>query len=293
MKIPEHPFTGRQFMINPDYELYHYRNMGKLEVDLHHHDFYEIYLFLSGNVEYFVEGKTYSLVPGDILLINCNELHRPEISPDTLYERLVVFIRPEFVMSRSSDGANLTACFHPLSKDGSHLIHPGKKMFALIKDVLAKIFSLQGSPAFGADVLKEIYITEFLVYINQCFLGGSAKLSPTEHADRLIDKIIRFIHEHIKEELTLETIAQSLFLSKFYLSHYFKQKTGIPLYRYIKYKRLLMGRSLLRSGYSVTEAYQECGFGDYNNFIRAFKELYGISPKKYSQSIPVSDSILE
>ena len=40
------PYTKRQTMIEPDYEVYRYRSTYMNEVELHHHDFYEIYLLL-------------------------------------------------------------------------------------------------------------------------------------------------------------------------------------------------------------------------------------------------------
>ena len=52
------------------------------EVSLHHHDFYEIYLFLNGSVEYSIESRIYRLLPGDILLIGPMELHQPRIAKD-------------------------------------------------------------------------------------------------------------------------------------------------------------------------------------------------------------------
>ena len=51
------PYTKRQTMIAPDYEVYRYRSTYMNEVELHHHDFYEVYLLLRGRVEYIVENQ--------------------------------------------------------------------------------------------------------------------------------------------------------------------------------------------------------------------------------------------
>ena len=59
------PYTKRQTMIAPDYEVYRYRSTYMNEVELHHHDFYEIYLLLRGRVEYIVENQLYRVRPGD------------------------------------------------------------------------------------------------------------------------------------------------------------------------------------------------------------------------------------
>ena len=62
-------FTQRQHMLRPGYEIFRYCDSELGEVSLHHHDFYEIYLFLNGSVEYSIESRIYRLLPGDILLI--------------------------------------------------------------------------------------------------------------------------------------------------------------------------------------------------------------------------------
>lgn len=60
---------------------------------MHHHDFYEIYFFLSGKVSYRVENRTYPLQPGDILLISPLELHQPIIAKEKRsYERIVLWV---------------------------------------------------------------------------------------------------------------------------------------------------------------------------------------------------------
>ena len=62
-------FTQRQTMERTDFECYHYLDVVPPEVDFHEHAFYEIFFFLSGEVSYSIEGRTYQLRPGDILLI--------------------------------------------------------------------------------------------------------------------------------------------------------------------------------------------------------------------------------
>lgn len=75
-------FTQRQHMLRPGYEIFRYCDSELGEVSLHHHDFYEIYLFLNGSVEYSIESRIYRLLPGDILLIGPMELHQPRIAKD-------------------------------------------------------------------------------------------------------------------------------------------------------------------------------------------------------------------
>lgn len=76
MSASFNPYTKRQSMIEPDYEVYRYRSTYMNEVELHHHDFYEVYLLLRGRIEYIVENKIYRMRPGDWMLCSPLELHQ-------------------------------------------------------------------------------------------------------------------------------------------------------------------------------------------------------------------------
>ena len=87
------PFQPRQHMLGAKYEVYHYRDSRLDDVAVHHHDFYEVYFFLSGNVDYSIEGRNYRLLPGDVLLIGPMELHQPHIIQERQpYERMVLWM---------------------------------------------------------------------------------------------------------------------------------------------------------------------------------------------------------
>ena len=84
-------FHARQTMNNREFEVFHYKDVRPEGIMLHNHDFYEVYLFLDGAVEYQIENTIYPLVRGDMLLVSPMELHRP-ISHKGEYERIVLWI---------------------------------------------------------------------------------------------------------------------------------------------------------------------------------------------------------
>ena len=84
-------FTLRQTMERPDFECYHYLDPVPPAVDFHEHEFYEVFFFLSGDVNYIIEGRTYQLRPGDILLTDNRDIHKPDIRPGKPYERFVIW----------------------------------------------------------------------------------------------------------------------------------------------------------------------------------------------------------
>ena len=69
-------YDPRQEMRRSDYEVAHKIDTSLSDVALHHHDFFEVFFLLSGDVTYTIESRTYHMLPGDMLVIHPQELHQ-------------------------------------------------------------------------------------------------------------------------------------------------------------------------------------------------------------------------
>ena len=92
------------------------------------------------------------------------------------------------------------------------------------------------------------------------------------------------IGENLHAELSLDSLAGELFVSKYHLSHAFSREVGVSVYRYILMRRLMMARQLLTDGEPAGQVCRSCGFADYTSFYRAFKSEYGISPREFASA---------
>jgi AraC-like DNA-binding protein len=81
----------------------------------------------------------------------------------------------------------------------------------------------------------------------------------------------------------MDELSRHFFISKYHLSREFKKHTGTTLYRYVVQKRLILAKGLILQGNPITAVYEQCGFGDYSNFFRAFKNEYGTTPQEFLQ----------
>ena len=82
----------------------------------HLHNRFEIYFFISGNVNYFIEKSVHRLLYGDLLIMNSNEIHKPSIQPDKPYTRIVIHFRPEIASFLSHDGYNLLSASQTVNR---------------------------------------------------------------------------------------------------------------------------------------------------------------------------------
>ncbi len=275
-------FTTRQYMVTPDFEYFHYRDRSTMEVDFHNHEFFEIYVLLSGKVTYMIEGRSYKLRPWDIILVNNRELHRPVIEAGETYERIVIWVNPQFVSAHSLEGSNLSMCFEATSHSRTRLLRPARDLLAEMKGTFSRFEKACTGTGYGSNVLKITCLTELLVYLNTAFLESvGTDFEADIEFDEKISSIIQYINGNITRDLSLDSLSEEFFTSKYHLLREFKKHSGYTLHKYILQKRLLLARSLLRDGASTAEAYAKSGFSDYSNFIRSFKQAFGVPPGKY------------
>lgn len=274
-------FTPRQHMLRRSFEIYRYCDANPGEISLHHHDFYEVYLFLGGHVCYNVESRSYRLLPGDILLIGPTELHQPRIEKDAgVYERMVLWLDKPFLESLSTDATSLTRCFDVSVPGHTNLLRPSPAQRAEFQTLLEQLAVESRSDDYGAEVLCQGLLLQGMVLLNRLAQALPADGAAEKDAG-VVPQVLRYINEHYTDPLSLELLASKFFVSKYHLSHAFNRVVGTSVYRYIIQKRLVIAKQMLAGGVAPTDVYRHCGFGDYANFYRAFKAEYHISPKQY------------
>lgn len=278
-------FSSRQVMNSDDFELFHYSDNIPINVEYHNHDFYEIFYFISGKVKYIIEGKTYTLKPNDILLTNNKELHKPVIENGMNYERIVIWINPSFVKKIESNETNLTLCFEDSSKHHYNLLRPNIDLFHVINKIYEKLEKSYINNNYGDNLLRKIYITELLIYLNRAYFDTPKEIDIDIKHNSKISDVIQYINENLCEDLSLDTLSKNFYISKYHLSRQFKQYVGFTIHQYIMKKRLIIAKIHLHDGASIDSAYIHSGFNNYQNFIKAFKDEFGLSPKKYVASL--------
>lgn len=275
-------FDPRQNMSSTTFEIFHYRDAKFEGVPVHQHDFYEVYFFISGNVEYCVEGKNYLLKEGDLLLINPLELHQPRIGPDQrTYERIVLWINKNYLSRLQSNDTSLSRCFDNTNPDHTNLLRLTASQQKYVLSKLSELTEEARSENYGSELAGQAILVRFLVELNRLTLTAEKKEVTVKGDSPLVSDIVSYINTHYCEKISLSSIADEFFLSKYYLSHIFTQTVGTSVNRYITLKRLINAKQMLSSGIKPTIAASHCGFNDYAGFYRAFTSEYGITPKEY------------
>lgn len=271
----------RNHMITTTYEISRIKGPQPQEVALHHHDFYEIYFFLSGNVMYNIESKSYLLTPGDILLIQPMQLHQPIFQQKVgSYERIVLWMSRSFLEQFGINGENLDACFHSAQPGHAGLLRPDEHVRQKLLLLLELLLEEQENTEYGHEISCLSYLALILSQLCRLSIQEPQEVD-FSLSSRVVYDVIQYINQNFGEELTLDSLANQFFVSKFHLSREFARVTGSSVHRYITQRRLIAAKQLMSEGASTTAACQQCGFGDYSSFYRAFRAAYQISPREY------------
>ena len=287
-------FDTRQHMRSSTYEVFRYKDAYLKEVALHHHDFYEIYFFLSGNVQYNIESRSYLLTPGDVLLINPMELHQPVFGKEQRsYERIVLWINKSFLENLSPNSESLCACFDTGAPGHTNLLRPENYVRQLLLYQLEQLMQEKESGEYCNEFCALSYLVQVLVLLNRQARQQTRETEAKAASDSVVYRVLGYINDHYSEDLTLEFLANKFFISKYHLSREFGRLVGTSVHRYLVQKRLVMVKQMMREGRSSTEVYQHCGFGDYSNFYRAFRTEYQISPREYAAQLKQTQPLAE
>lgn len=274
------------------FKLYHLKDSYEKNIVLHHHDYLELYFFVNSNVSYLIEGKQYDIKPYDILIIDSGTLHQPIFKDgQNAYERYVLKISPQTVQKLSKANLDLLQAFKQTSEQNKiYLVSPNETELALLQNVFERLMSLGENTGYGAGELVLLAVKELLIYVNRIYLRTVKEIGTDAEifeSSRLMDDIIVYITENLNREITMQELSEKFFISKFYLSREFKKYVGTTIHRYIVQKRLILAKKLILQGMQIKEVYKQCGFADYCNFFRAFKNEYGFTPKQFYDSYKI------
>ena len=282
--------------LNDNFKIFHIRDKKDIKFEYHHHDFSKIVILIDGDLTYYIEGKAYILKPWDILFINKNEIHKPVINPNKYYERIVIWLNPDFMAKYAQGNNNLLKCFEVAIKNNYNLLRLNIKSIEIIKNIIQDIQSCDNSNEFGSEILKESLFVQLMVLMNRLFLNSNKNRDLEDiQYDKTIEGVLNYINSNLENDLSIDTIASNFFISKYYLMRKFKSQIGSSIHNYIIQKRLILAKSLISEGLTMSNVCSKCGFNDYSSFVRAFKKVYGVSPSNYNPTIhnfenPISDT---
>lgn len=159
-------------------------SVGNASYTYHRHNACEVFLFLSGNIRFYIEQTCFSPAPGSLIVLNPQEMHRVQSMDDSPYERIVINIQKDYVDALSPDGFSLANCFYarPLGLQNVRILSSDA-----VNEFLSLYDGLESSAVlecFGSTVVRNAYSSLLLLFINRQF--QSALLSVKIQCRRIL-----------------------------------------------------------------------------------------------------------
>lgn len=236
---------------------------------MHTHATAELFYFVGGRAVYHIEGSSYTLQPGDILLMRPSEAHYVEQDPTVPYERICLNFETTILNALDPENTLLRP-YYDREAGKRNLYRTAATGDTVCRSYLDSILKAE-------DRLKAIAnLILLLRHVGSMFEKDNQAGS---QPDTLEYRIVRYINQNLSGELSIQDLCAQFYISRAQLCRRFKKITGTSVGKYVTAKRLIAAQNLMRQGRKPTEVYAVCGYQDYSTFYRAYLQYFGYSPK--------------
>ena len=249
----------------------------------HMHPHYEFYLFIRGSVQIIIEDESFDAHPMDLFIFPPGVLHLAQIirSSET-YERAYFYITRKALSDMSGDRFPMLSILDAAMNRGDYSYHADDSSAAQFIRLLDECIADAAEADPSAHLMNRCRVN--MLSLISCRILQRKDILTPRPPDRMND-IIRYINDHVLEPLSLDSLSDHFYISKYTLLHEFKSYANISVHQYILYKRLLLARQLMQNGVSPGNAAKQSGFNDYAGFYRAFVRQSAITPQAYYTGI--------
>lgn len=239
----------------------------------HFHEAYTIGLNEGGQGGFLYQGASYYAAPGRFNLINPGAVHTGQVQSDAGWTFRDIYIslpQMEQLLAQLEWRGDLPYFNEPVVGDQA------------LRSAFHGLFTALSEPApllAQQSLMLEFVSQLFSMYATPRSAGRSAK--PETKAVRTVRT---YLEAHYAENISIDTLAQMVGLSPFYLIRSFHQQMGLPPHRYQRHWQLLQAKRSLHTFKPLSEIAVEHGFYDQSHLNRHFKRAFGITPGQYRQS---------
>lgn len=259
-----------------NFRLFHLRTEQETKINYHYHEFCKLVMLVSGKGFYTVEGQRYLLQPGDTVIVGSRSVHCPEIESGCVYERIIIYISPEYLQMQSTPDCNLLELF---CGQRGHILRPGESGSRKLLAIAGELEKELSGNGYGREVLSAAALLRLLVQMAKYQRREDTRNpQPVNPENPRVQAMMRYMDENLAEDLDMDALADTFYVSKYHMMRQFRQETGLSVYQYLTQRRLLHARDLIEKGTRATEACYRSGFRSYSSFTRSYAKYFGTTP---------------
>lgn len=261
-------------------------NSTMITFNSHWHEQLEILYFTEGNAIIQCNSVSYEAGPGDLIIINSNELHTG-YNPGNHLAYYCFNIDPSLIHSCFIDTCEMKY-IAPIERN---MILFENKVYgdsSIIECINTVICEYECKETAYELVIKSCSYKLLAMLIRN---HVTKVISQAEYEKSLsylerLAKVLNYIEENYNEKITVEELSSMSNLSSYYFCRLFKRVTGKTMNEYINTFRINKADYLLKNtDMNITEVAMATGFNDINYFSRTFKKYKKVSPSQSKKVI--------
>lgn len=234
----------------------------------HWHENIELLYFYKGKCRCTVNGRSFDVAAGDLVIVNSTEIHSFDTEERVKYQCVLIY--PAFFADVDFPSVILKNRVR------------GDKFVA---ECIEKMNAERENCTDGSDMMIKSYAYALMAYLLRRYT--EERLTPEKYDERgarkkKINEILEYVSGHYSEKITTARLAEMCFMSEEHFCRLFKRAVGKTVTGYLMEYRIEKASVLLKkTEESITAVADSVGFDDVNYFSRSFKRIKGATPSAY------------
>ena len=264
-----------------------YKYDERFEVTQYHcHDFYELFIHISGGEYMGVDNRLFQLKPNQVFILPPFCMHGLSCTREMQnYRRGYLNISPEVMRALGCGQIDLEQFFHQHTS--------GDVCTYQLSDEDARSYvnwirQIQDNTGADSNVFDRFRDCAAMISLLNLLCQTISRNDPVESEafdNGIIQEILTYINNHYTQPIRIENLARSFGVSVSWLSHEFVRFTNRSVYDYVLYRRVMLARQQMMGTAPLNDIAYQCGFNDYSNFLRSFNRIIGKSPSQFRKEL--------
>lgn len=240
-----------------------------------HEDLCELVYISEGEGDFIIKNKYYRARKGDLMVYNKGVIHDEKSDPLNPLRTYFCGIG-NLLINGIEEGFIIPPNVEPV-------IHTNKYMHK-VENYISEIFEECSSQVLGYEVVCNNLLISLIILITRIISTQNISTAPL-NTNTLGYQIKEYIDKNYTKDISLNEIANRIYVSQHYLSHIFKQETGYSPINYLISCRIGEAKKLLlTTDMTILEISTHVGYGNPNYFTMLFKKATGFSPSKFREN---------
>lgn len=258
------------------------------------HDFWELLCVDKGEIDAIAGEQRHTLKKGSIIFHQPNEFHNVITNGRSAPSLVVIAFDCRSPSMNAFRGQILTVQETESALLAQIIIEARHAFTGRLDDPYQEELTRNTeTPGFGAEQLIRNYLEELLIHLYRRYFANpfpipalSAGHSLKKHPTETYNRIIRYMEEHVSEQLTIEKICKNTLISRSRLQKLFQEFHGCGVMEFFTFMKIDTAKELIRTNQlNFTQISDRLGYTSVHYFSRQFKKTTHMTPSEYASSI--------